>query len=567
MLNEFVYCPRLFYLEHVEGAFLHSDDTVKGGTLHRAVDSGKGELPSPDELDPEETLHSRSVLLGSDRLGVTAKLDLVEQEAGAAIPIDYKLGAPRMDGDSITLWDTDRIQLGLQALLLRDNGYTCDQGIIYYRATKQRVGLDITPDLEAWILGVLEQARLALTAPLPPPLEDSPKCVRCSLAPICLPDEVNLLQQSDISNRTSASEIAQPRRLMAPRSDQRALYLTTPGLRVGKKGEVLQVKEKEKLLQECRLADLDHVALFGNIQISTQAIQTLCEKEIPVTYFSMGGWFYGITRAPSTACIHARIAQFRAADQPARCLELARHSIFGKIRNQRTLLMRNHTEPPPEPILRLKRLARDALACQEIPALLGVEGTAAALYFEHFAGMIKIGDRLDPDRIAEETSAPRDNPWTFDFTHRNRRPPRDPVNAMLSLAYAILAKDCTLALHAAGLDPAMGFYHQVRPGRPSLALDLMEEFRPIIADSVVLTAINNRMVTPADFIRAGHSVNLSPQGRKGFYTAYEQRMNHLIRHPLFDYQVSYRRALEIQARLMAKVFIGDIPAYHPFMTK
>ena len=140
-------------------------------------------------------------------------------------------------------------------------------------------------------------------------------------------------------------------------------------------------------------------------------------------------------------------------------------------------------------------------------------------------------------------------------------------NALLSLAYSLLARDCTVAALAVGFDPYIGLYHQPRYGRPALALDVMEEFRPLIADSAVLTAINNRMIAPADFVQAGDAVNLTPAGRKRFFFAYEKRMSDTITHPLFDYKVSYRRAIELQFRLLARTLTGEIERYLPFTTR
>ncbi len=192
--------------------------------------------------------------------------------------------------------------------------------------------------------------------------------------------------------------------------------------------------------------------------------------------------------------------------------------------------------------------------------LLGIEGNAARLYFENFPGMIKRGE--EPTATASS-----DRDFTFDFSSRNRRPPRDPVNSLLSLAYSILAKDLAIVCQAVGFDPYLGFYHQPRFGRASLALDLMEPFRPLIADSAVLSAINTRMVTPADFVRAGDSVALTPNGRKAFFRAYEQRMDTLVTHPIFGYRVNYRRMLEIQARLLARVLTGELTEYPVFVTR
>lgn len=613
MLNEFVYCQRLFYYEFVEGVFVESADTVRGDAIHQRVDSGSGALPKakrkPEADKPKadeeatakaestskgaeaenaepETIHSRSVQMGSERLGVVAKIDLVEAKADKedlftaleVCPVDYKAGAPKEGKEANELWDTDKMQLGLQALILRDNGYTCNEGVIYYRATKQRVRLPITAELENWILQNIAEARSVVTGPIPAPLVNSPKCVRCSLAPVCLPDETRMLAQTplalsvDVQEKavppsTESSESEPPRRLIAARDDTRPLYLNTQGFRVGCKDEVLQVKDKDKLVEEVRLRDLSHVALFGNIQVSTQAIQSLCELEIPVTYFSMGGWFYGITRGHALKNVFLRMEQFRLARDEAMCLSLARQFVHGKIRNHRTLLMRNHLEPPEPIIMKLKRASEDALAAASIEELLGIEGAAASQYFQQFSGMVKVADELAGPTEQGSAKDTKQLAFNFNFANRNRRPPTDPVNAMLSLAYSMLSKDCTLATLAVGFDPYVGFFHQPRFGRPALGLDLMEEFRPLVAESTVLSCINNRVVTEKDFVRAGQAVNLSAPGRKRFFQMYEQRMSSLITHPLFDYKVSYRRALELQARLLAKALTGEIPEYVPLLTR
>lgn len=609
MMNEFVYCQRLFYYEFVEGVFVESVDTLRGAAIHQRVDSGTGALPAAKtkkktektttEEKPSETvgipakeaeaqhnepeiIHSRSVQMGSERLGIVAKMDLVESKAQKddllsaleVCPVDYKAGAPKEGEEANELWGTDKMQLGLQALILRDNGYACNEGVIYYRATKQRVRLPITPELENWILQNIADAKRVIAGPIPAPLVHSSKCVRCSLAPVCLPDETRMLSQTttkiEVGVEGKNSESPQsageaPRRLIAARDDTRPLYLNTPGYRVGCKDEVLTVKDKDKLIDEVRMRDVSHVALFGNVQISTQAIQSLCEQEVPVTYFSMGGWFYGITRGHAMKNVFLRMEQFRLAREEKTCLALARQFVHGKIRNHRTLLMRNHLEPPEAIIGKLKRASEDALTANSIEELLGIEGAAASQYFQQFGGMVKVEDDLPGLGLSVENTKQR--MFNFNFNHRNRRPPTDPVNAMLSLAYSMLAKDCTLAALAVGFDPYLGFYHQPRFGRPALGLDLMEEFRPLIAESTVLSCINNRVVTDKDFVKAGQAVNLTAPGRKRFFQTYEQRMSSLITHPLFDYKVSYRRALELQARLLAKTLTGEINEYIPLMTR
>ena len=604
MMNEFVYCKRLFYYEFVEDVFVENADTLRGEAIHQRVDSGNGALPAAkskkgktaetekaseaavaptkeaqSESSEPETIHSRSVQMGSDRLGIVAKMDLVESKAEKddllsvleVCPVDYKAGAPREGEDANELWDTDRMQLGLQALILRDNGYTCNEGVIYYRATKQRVRLPITPELETWILQNIADAWRVTSGSIPAPLVNSPKCVRCSLAPVCLPDETRMLAQSaqevefGAEEKSSGPEIEAPRRLIAARDDTRPLYLNTQGYRVGCKDEVLTVKDKDKMVEEVRMRDLSHIALFGNIQISTQAVQSLCEQEVPITYFSMGGWFYGITRGHGLKNVFLRMEQFRLARDEVFCLGLARQFVHGKIRNHRTLLMRNHLEPPEAIIMKLKRAAEDALKATSIQELLGIEGAAASQYFQQFSGMVKVEDDLPGLGLQIENTKQRI--FNFNFNNRNRRPPTDPVNAMLSLAYSLLSKDCTLAALAVGFDPYIGFYHQPRFGRPALALDIMEEMRPLIAESAVLSCINNRVITDRDFVKAGQAVNLTAPGRKRFFQMYEQRMSSLIAHPLFDYKVSCRRALELQARLLAKTLTREIKDYVPLLTR
>jgi CRISPR-associated protein Cas1 len=579
MVNEFVYCPRLFFYEWVEGLFAESTETVEGAIRHAKVDKEPAQFPTAEKAGQTgdgETIHGRSVTLSSEKYKLIAKIDLVEGEGGLVSPVDYKRGAPREGDEGLpALWDADRIQLAVQALVLRENGYHCEEAIIYYAATRQRVRLPITDELIAETIAIAEKARaVAAAGQIPPPLVDSPKCPRCSLVGICLPDETRLsmeLEVVDEAAQVTAQQLTlfataegtratekEPRRLVPARDDLRPLYLNTQGLRVGKTGELLQIKDRDKLVEEVRMGEICQLNLFGNVQLTTQAIQSLCAEDIPIAYFSQGGWFYGITRGMGLKNIFLRREQFRYADLPPFCLSIARALVVGKVQNQRTMLQRNHVEPPAPALAALKRAMEEAQTADSLDTLLGIEGNASRIYFENFAGMIKLSD--DPGDKSRSQ-------FTFDFINRNRRPPRDAVNALLSLAYSMLAKDLAVTCLAVGFDPYLGFYHQPRFGRPALALDLMEPFRPLIADSAVLSAINNHMITPNDFVQAGPAVMLKPQGRKAFFRAYEQRMDTLVTHPLFGYRVNYRRILEIQTRLLARVLTRELPRYNAFVTR
>jgi CRISP-associated protein Cas1 len=564
MLNEFVYCPRLFFYEWVEGVFRHSSDTVDGAQRHEKADAREDELPPAEQL-ADVVFRARSVMLSSDTHGLVAKLDLIEAGEGKVTPVDYKRGAPR-DGDTgPEAWPADLVQICAQALVLRANGYAVDEGLVFYHETRQRVRIPITETLEQQTVAALAAARaLAERGVIPPPLVDSPKCVRCSLVPICLPDETNAARgitpdpppQFDLfageADDDHLSSIDEVRRLVPARDDLRPLYVTGFGLSLHKSGEVLQLKDKGKLLQEARIGELNQVSLFGPVTMSGAAVQALCQAEIPIAHFSIGGWFSGLTTGLGLKNVFLRRAQFRRADSEWFCLQLAKSVVGTKIRNQRTLLQRNHLEPPGIALDALKRMAARADSATSLDELLGIEGTAAATYFSHFSGMIKTeGDDFRG----------------FDFRTRNRRPPLDPVNALLSFGYSLLTRDLTIVCHAIGLDPFVGFYHQMRFGRPALALDLMEGFRPLVVDSAVLMAINGGMVTPRDFVRAGRAVALSQKGRSAFIRAYEQRMDQLVTHPVFGYRISYRRVLEVQARLLGRYLEGEIAAYPGFETR
>ncbi len=569
MINEFSYCPRLFYFEQVEGVFVHNEHTAEGAAQHKRVDREAKSAPRPDEAS-DEPVTVTSITLSSEKHRVIAKLDLARFEEGSATPVDYKHGRPMTGETGLEAWPSDRVQITVQAIVLRANGYRCTEGFVFYQKTRQRVRVvfddETLNEAEKAISGAWETAA---AKEMPPPLVDSPKCPGCSLVGICMPDETwNLrerlpyedVEQYDLfepgrppSKKRPASET---RLLVAPRVDLRPLYLNTQGLRVGKSGDVLKIKDRDRVVQEVRINETCQVNLMGNIQITTQAVQGLCQAEKPICYFSQGGWFYGIATGMNTKNVLLRKSQFLLADQDWFCLRIAAKLVAGKVRNQRTMLLRNHIEPPKVQLREMKRLVQDAETARSLEELLGIEGYAARIYFGLFSGMLK--------RDAEPDQNPE---FRFDFKTRNRRPPLDPINALLSFGYSLLAKDLTIASYAVGFDPMIGFYHQPRHGRPALALDLMEPLRPLIVDSAVLSAVNTKMISERNFVTAGNAVTMTAGGRKAFLRAYESRMDTLVTHPQFEYRISYRRLLEIQARLLGKTIQGELGEYSVFVTR
>jgi CRISPR-associated protein Cas1 len=547
MLNEFAYCPRLAYLEWVQGEWADSADTVDGQFHHRRVNQEpKRRKPESSEqtAEPIEKFHARSVHLTSERLGLTAKIDLVEGEGNCVTPVEYKRSKrPHVAQGA---WEPERVQVCAQGLLLREHGYVCEKGVIYFAGSRERVVIPFDDELVNRTLQLAEEMQRVVTSEvMPPPLDDSPKCPRCSLVSICLPDEVRFLNQTE-------TDADPPRPLIPSADDALPLYVQHQGARVVKDGGLLRVLEGKEKLSEARLREVSQLAVFGGVQVTTSVIRELCSRGIPISHLSHGGWFYGITHGMSHKNVELRRQQYAAAEDPAKSLILARGFVQAKILNSRTFLRRNHRELPDEVLDGFKGDLRRARTSEQVETLLGVEGTAAGRYFAHFSGMLRPAD----GSVA-----------TFDFAHRNRRPPRDPVNALLSFAYAMLTKDFTATLFSVGFDPYLGFFHKPRYGRPSLALDLMEEFRPLLADSVVLTLINNGEIGPSDFISGLGGVALTQGGRMQLLAAYERRMRQEIIHPLFGYKISYRRVLEVQARLLGRYLMGEISDYPSFLTR
>jgi CRISPR-associated protein Cas1 len=521
---------------------MESVDTMDGTYQHRRVDKEEGQVPQDREDDT--VIHARSVMLSASETRLIARIDLLELAGNEAVPVEYKRGrVPDIPGN---VWESDLIQLCAQVLILRENNFDCQAGVVYYVESKTRVDVDITPKLVARTLELRDKMiEVAKSGSIPDPFEDSPKCPRCSLAGICLPDEINMLNARKPKEDT--------RRLVPGRQDTMPVYVQAQGAIISKKGDELVFKQSGQVLDSARLLDVSQVCVFGNVQISTQVTRELLAREIPLCYYTYGGWFSGYTTGLSHKNIELRIKQFDVAGDKNESMKLARSFVEGKIRNCRTLLRRNHPEPPQPALTELSRLLKQAGKTREPDSLLGVEGAAAKIYFANLPAMLK--------------PKTEDNIAAFSFESRNRRPPTDPINAMLSFVYALLVKDVTVTLLTVGFDPYLGFYHRPRYGRPALALDMAEEFRPLIGDSIVLTLVNKGEVDAKDFLQRAGAIALTDRGRRQVLSAYERRMDTLVTHPLFGYSISYRRILEVQARLLGRYLSGEINSYPPFVTR
>jgi CRISPR-associated protein Cas1 len=555
-LNQLTYCERLYYLQYVD-CVMPTNEHVEGGLFdHRRVDSP--ELANKTIRD-RGTATSRGVHLTSEALGLSGVLDVIEERNGDGYPVETKHGsAPRGDDGNLTTWDNDAVQLCAQALLMEEAfGKPVPRGFQYYHGSHERVEVPFTEELRDKTRAAVTRCReLAVldTPPEPLPAELRHRCFGCSLAPVCLPEEM-LFQIGHPTAAEKEKPHAAVTRVIPQCDDGAVLYVQEPGSHVGKRSEHLVIKKDGRELNRVPIHAVRQVVVFGNVQVSTQALETLVTNEVPVAYMTGYGRFVGAFSPPPAKNVSLREAQYRVFSDPTASLVLSKAAVRAKLTNQRAILMRNlrtDTDRGKDELAarHIAELIRKLDEVNTMESVLGTEGQGAALYFGEFSRFLK----PPPGR-------------GFDFTTRNRRPPRDPVNALLSFAYAMLAKDCFAAACAVGFDPYKGFFHQGRHGKPSLALDIMEEFRPVIADSVVLTLINTEAVTKDDFVTWRDAVQLTDGGRRRFFAAYEARKATVITHPVYGYKMSYSRMLEVQARTLAAFVRGSIPAYTGFTVR
>lgn len=330
------------------------------------------------------------------------------------------------------------------------------------------------------------------------------------------------------------------------------IYVMENGATVRKDGEQLRIDlAKGETLLKMPLERLEQLVIMGNVTITAQAMKTLLQRGIPVLYITQQGKLLGKLQPFENKNIPLRWRQFEMASSPEKRFSIARSIVKGKLLNQRTLLQRAKREGVrglEGAIQQLGILARKVDTASDVNTLRGLEGAGAAEYFRQWPNLIRqIG---------------------FRFPGRVRRPPTDPVNSMLSFGYMLLMNEVLSACHIVDFDPYLGFFHMDRYGRPALALDLMEEFRPILVDSLVLSLINRRVVEPEDFeTEMGGAVRMRAHALKKFLAAWENKRRTLVRHHLFDRQVPYWRAIELQARVLARVILGEMDEYVPFLTR
>ncbi len=330
------------------------------------------------------------------------------------------------------------------------------------------------------------------------------------------------------------------------------VYVTETDAFIGKTDERLSVKANKQTLLDVPLLKVDGIVILGRATVSPAAISELLERHIPLSFLTGTGRYLGRLEPEVTKNIFVRKAQWQASGESTQAVHIVKGFVRGKLKNYRNVLLRAQRENAIDlnsSITRLENAIAPIDTTPTIDSLRGLEGAGSAGYFASFNQLIR----------AEG----------FSFEARRRRPPTDPVNSLLSLGYALLRHDVQSAVNIVGFDPYLGYLHVERYGRPSLALDLMEEFRPLVVDAVVLSALNKKVIVPADFTTEplSEAVSLTKEGLRTFLRLYEQKKQSKFKHPVLGRQCTYQEAFEIQARLLAKYLMGETDKYPPLVLK
>lgn len=524
-LHALEYCERLFYLEEVEELRVADANVYAGRTLHI-------------ELAAEESDSQQQYDLSSERLGLAGKLDALRHREGWWFPYEHKRGRCARGADGTAeAWPSDRLQISAYGMLLEDHLVTpIREGRVRYHASKVtvRVPLD-TAAREAVLCAVTRARKLRSTFSRPAISTNARLCIRCSLAPVCLPEEERL--------RTDPSW--EPVRLFPADAEGQTVHVVSHSARIGRSGESITVQGEGADGQTFPVRDLAALVLHGSAQITTQALH-LCAAEGVAVHWITGGGSYVGALAAGTGQAQRRIRQYHALADEALCTRLARRLTLSKLEGQLRFILRAtrgrgvRGDRALESLAQIRGCLRAADKCESRDSLRGHEGLGSRAYFE------VVGDLL-----IEAV------PGELRPTGRSRRPPKDRFNALLSFGYALLYRSVLGAILAVGIEPAIGFYHTARSSALPLALDLMELFRVSVWDMPIIASLNRKQwdVT-SDFNVTGAQVWLSDAGRRKAIHLYEERLGEVWRHPVMGYSLSYARTMELEVRLLEKEWTG-----------
>lgn len=518
-----VFCARRAWLE-ASGEKVDSAQMELGLSAHRRV----------DELSESRPLTQRAVDIHHEGLNLVGRCDLVRGDPIDGVEIvEYKASPVRRRPD-VTPGLT--VQLMLQRMALESMGIRVRRQGVYFTNHHTLVDVEATPALEEEAADQVLRTRQIISSPTaPPPLVDDARCRGCSHPAVCLPDELRL-----VTPPARSISVSDP--------DGEILHLLTPGARASIRDGRLNVVKGDETLSSLPFERVRGLVVYGNVDVSSAVIREMLWRHLTIVWCSGRGRVTGWTRSADSPNGQARIRQHVLAESG--CLQLANEFIATKVANQATQLRRNCHGATSE-VKQMRRIQSLVSGASSLPELFAYEGEAAAIYFGALPQMVR-----GPGRAL-----------LSDWTGRHGRHAQDPINAALNFAYGMLLSDTVRAIAACGLDPSAGFAHSSSRNKPALALDLMEEFRTPVAESTVVGAINTGELAPKMFHYALGDARLTESGRRAIVAAYERRIQKAILHPVFGYRVSWRRAIEVQARLILGRLDGSQSRYTGMRTR
>ncbi|HCZ07029.1 MAG: CRISP-associated protein Cas1 [Thermotogota bacterium] len=516
-INAYLYCPYRFYIEHVKGEFEDNDHTVEGRFISQQENT-KGQTKNWKKRP--------QIFVQSEHYGIFGFVDQVIENKEKTKIIEIK------KGDASHPYLNDVMQLTAYMLAYAESynkKIETMEGEIRYVGSNKKFKITPTRKRVSKLLEILQSMRAVAEDP-PQPSYSKKKCDPCSLINICLPQKENALK----------------RKIMPSSRDAHPLYIATQGAYIRQSGESVTVNCNGRNIVKIHYSKISALHLMGNVQISTQAMKLLTSNSIPVVFSDILGRYWFVCHSGFSKNIPLRIKQLQLTQDEKKKIEISKRIIEGKIKNQLYVLKKKNLTTKQDSRAILSML-KDLDRCKSIDELMGIEGQVASLYFD------KISKKLDPK---------------WEFNGRNRRPSKDPINALLSFGYSILHNVVLSAIMATGLDPFIGVLHKEHYGRTSLALDIMEEFRPIIIDLEVLSMINLGQLKKNDFSEnIGGAIFLTDKGRKKFLEVIRKRLETKRYYSLLDSRVEYIRIIEAQVRVFEKCILGEINTYTPFVVE
>ncbi|KAF1083924.1 CRISPR-associated protein Cas4/endonuclease Cas1 fusion [Sporotomaculum syntrophicum] len=526
-LHALEYCERLFYLEEVEEIRLADASVYAGRSLHQDLLQAEGDFAEWTTFE-----------LCSETLGLIGKVDSLRRRDGSLIPYEHKKGKPRREGKKAVAWPSDILQVSAYGMLIEEEtGQQIRELRIRYHAENITIRTPLDDKAKQNVINAVTRARELRNSTTRPPITENDRlCIRCSLAPVCLPEEDRLANNPEW----------EPIRLFPANREAKTIHVVEQNARISRAGDTLKIKVGDDIHRVIPIHEVGALVLHGYPQVTTQALHLCARNGIPVHYISWGE-YYVAGLSPGTGPVQRRLRQYQALSNPGICLRLGRKLTLAKIESQLRYLLRatrgkNRDIAGINEVAKIMRFSLKQISRAEgIDSLRGYEGMAGQAYFSVIPSLLKV-----------------DLPETLKFLGRNRRPPRDRFNALLSYGYALLYQAVMQAVLAVGLEPALGFFHTPRSSAYPLVMDLMELFRVPLWDMVLIGSVNRMQWNPDDdFDIAGGRVWLSATGRKKAITLFEKRLEETWKHPVVGYSLSYARLIELEVRLLEKEWTGQ----------